>query len=104
MQSIVYKLPVPEENEATDPAKIVKWAKDTLNLRRAVPRLFKGYNSPPQGAVHVGPGALRYLPSMKVPPLPRPATFTEPAVVGPCLPVAVILFVETVTTFKLEYS
>jgi hypothetical protein len=44
MQNMVHKLPVLGEHEATDPAKIVKWAKDTLNLGRAVPKLLEGYN------------------------------------------------------------
>ena len=44
MQNIVHRLPVLGEHEATDPAKIVKWAKDTLNLGRAVPKLLEGYN------------------------------------------------------------
>ena len=44
MQSMVHRLPVLGDHEATDPAKIVKWAKDTLNLGRAVPKLLEGYN------------------------------------------------------------
>ena len=43
MQNIVHRLPVLGDHEATDPAKIVKWAKDTLNLGRAVPKLLEGY-------------------------------------------------------------
>jgi hypothetical protein len=33
------KLSVLGEQDATDPAKIVKWAKETLNLGRASPKL-----------------------------------------------------------------
>ena len=44
MQNMVHRLPVLGDHEATDPAKIVKWAKDTLNLGRAVPKLLEGYN------------------------------------------------------------
>jgi hypothetical protein len=38
------KLPVPGELEATDPKKIVKWAKKTLTCGRAFPHCFDKVN------------------------------------------------------------
>jgi hypothetical protein len=44
MTNMVRRLPVLGEHDATDSARIVKWATETLNLGRAVPKLLEGHN------------------------------------------------------------
>ena len=39
-----HKLPVLGEQDATDPARIVKWAKEALTCGQALPKVFEKYN------------------------------------------------------------
>jgi hypothetical protein len=39
-----HKLPLPRDRDATDPARIVRWAKEALTCGQAHPKVFEKYN------------------------------------------------------------